>query len=180
MLSDFYTNAQAQLQHLQELQIALAEPFSPQATVLDLINNGQICMSLPGYAPLTRYMDMKEVAKSTNARAGKFKYSPLAAVRNEQLKMVPGKNKVVEDRYTGVRGVIKKNEKAEQAFDKRIRYEIFNLSVKDARKAVNEAVANEEKRHDFMWRQMNELSHSGNTRVRQLAQTILVPTAKAA
>ncbi len=180
MLSDFYVNSQAQLQNLQELQIALAEPFSPHATVLDLINNGQISMSLPGYTPLARFMDMKEVMKSTNARAGKFKYSPLAAVRNEQLKMAPGKNKVVEDRYTGVRGVIKKNEKAEQAFDKRIRYETFNLSVKDARKMINEAVANEEKRYDFMWRQMNELSHSGNTKVRHLAQTILAPTAKAA
>ncbi len=183
-LADYYENARDQIEAMKALQQQLAEPFAPTVTLLNLINQGELDMSEPGFAPLVRHIDHMELLRTNSARLSRFEYLPLRTVPDRAAPRREGSSKAVEDRYTGnVNRSLANNPNdspVERAYKARIRKVAYNLTAKEARELLTGAIFLEQRRAYFMESRLANLLLDPRAGVRAVAGAVLQESRMAA
>lgn len=139
---DWYTQAKKQLAELQEVQELLYEVDNPNLSLAVALNANMLKA-----VPIIRYMDLLAlragaVEHQTEAGAVQPKFDILRTRRNESEDLlIPGKNKVLEDPYTG--------RQLSKAAKKWIKMRLEQVKVKDVRDLITDAVQDQTRRVAF-------------------------------
>lgn len=159
-LGDFLYDAHTQLGALKELQ---EELVNPKLTLCEAVGAEHIA-----YAALTRFIDLSRLRDKGEKPSG-LPHHPLHPFRNESspdLSEYDHKNKIIEDPYT--------HQKTDPEFVDRIQKMPHTLTVKEARKPLNAAIDDAERRRLFMLGRLHEFAATTHK------EQVLFPAAKAA
>lgn len=130
---DYMDNASVQHQQLQMLQAALSQDVNPRLTVATVIED--LAEAAPDYNGLVRYVDVYE-----KRHVGSDDVSGMTTRQNRTTTHL-GKNKVIEDDYTG--------QEVSAAMQDHINEAIENMTVREAKIWLKGAIADEARRRDF-------------------------------
>lgn len=152
-LADMLRNARTQLAVLRDLEARIQDCPNPRVTLAEEIGDTH-----PGYAPLVRYLDLKEL-HDTGFVAG-LKRDPLRTYRNESIvepELKKEKNKVQEDPYTRT--------DLRPEFKRRITTKPKQLTIGSMRRPISDAIASEAKRAYYMEARLRELGEDSETQL---------------
>ena len=154
-LGDYYIQSAKQLRDLQDLADKIYNCPNPAVTLQEEIGDYH-----QGYAPLIRFMDLKEFSK--RGIVSKLNRSPLRTKRNEDIQATKGiKNKVIEDQYTASNPTDAFKNRINDLIQGNNRKNVQPLKIKELRLVVQDAISDQAKRNYFAEARLKELSSMG-------------------